>query len=124
MSIELSKKIEFSETGNQESGVDSEMISTKIPSVEHMTEHKLFESIEKSVATANEEPVPNTFQLTQEVLSLKRLVIELKNRLELSISTKNQTISLLEMNHKDEIERIWKGAALKSDEMVEPRSKP
>ena len=119
VSIELGKKIELFETGNQESRVDSERVREKIPILGHFTGHKLFESMENPIVVANEEPVQNTFQLTQEVLSLKRLVIELKNQLDLTISSKSQTISLLEMNHKDEIERIQNEATLKYDEMVE-----
>ena len=121
-SIELSKKIENFQTVNQEVIMDSGIIKKKGISLEQIIE--LSESMENSFSIEIEkEALINTIiQLKQEIASLRLHNKEIEILLELSVSTKNQAISLLEMNCKDEIERIQNEFALTSKKMMEDAS--
>ena len=117
--IELSKKVGLIQVGNQDTLADKDSINKRKASLEQITEDTIYASIEKQCTIENEEVIKNTLQLKQEILLLKLQNKELQDLLQLSVSTKNQTISLLEMNHKDEIERIKSEAAVQSEKMVE-----
>ena len=117
--IELSKKVGLIQVGNQDTLADKDSINKRKASLEQITEDTIYASIEKPCTIENEEVIKNTLQLKQEILLLKLQNKELQDLLQLSVSTKNQTISLLEMNHKDEIERIKSEAAVQSEKMVE-----